>query len=117
MGLINVTVSKGNLFSEMYKNAVITSESLELMGTSMVMQGGKVTSLSGEVTKKSPKETIGSFSYQNGGDGEMYANRTHATMGYNCNISINKEEDAALQVEATNALLSGIAELQKVEVV
>lgn len=110
MALISVTTEKGTLSSESYKNPKITSENLVLMGNSVSFENGIVTAMDGYISKKSPEGNIGYFSYNNS-IGDPVADPANAR--YNSSITINKKEDAFLQVEATNALLSGIAELEK----
>lgn len=110
MALISVTVEKGKLHSESYENPKIMSENLTLMGNSVTYEKGQVIAIEGAILKKSPEENIGYFSYNNtGGDPVM----DPANVRYNSSITINKKEDAVLQVEATNALLSGVAKLQE----
>lgn len=110
MALISVTVEKGKLHSESYKNPKIMSENLTLMGNSVSFENGIVTAMDGYITKKSPEENIGYFSYNNS-LGDPVEDPANAR--YNSSITINKKEDAFLQVEATNALLSGVTKLQE----
>lgn len=110
MALISVTTEKGNLYSESYKNPKITSENLILMGISVSFEKGIVTAIDGSINKKSSEESIGYFSYNNSSGDPV---NDPANVRYNSSITINKKEDAFLQVEATNALLAGIAELEK----
>lgn len=110
MALISVTAERGNLYSESYMNPKITSENLILNGNSVSFEGGIVTAIDGSINKKSSDESIGYFSYNNS-KGDPIDDPANAR--YNSSITINKKEDAFLQVEATNALLSAIAELEK----
>lgn len=108
MALINVTVNRGILISESYNSSSVVSENLTMSGTSMILKGGKVVSFDGKIVKTSSNEEIGTFSYKNG-DSSMLSS---IDIGYYSTISIYREVDSELQIEATNALIAGVEKLQ-----
>lgn len=109
MALMTVTVNKGTLLSESYSNSSIVSENLTMSGTSMILKGGKVVSFEGKITKNSTKEEIGTFSYKNG-DSTMLSSMDS---GYYNMISIYREVDSELKIEATNALMDGVEKMKE----
>ena len=107
METIQVTTSRGTLYERVFKDSQIQSENVNLNGNKMKMLEGKITNISGTVTKKDGT-TIGSFIYNNSDNDPMFAEG-----GYKCEVVITDEGSATLQVEATRALLAGIGELTK----
>lgn len=111
MEAVQVNVNQGTLLRSTFKNSTITSSNIKLMGDELVMEGNKVVMYKGSV-RKSDETIIGTFSYNNG-----YSSiGGPAGEGYRCEVLVNKEEGAALQVEATNTLLVGIGKLQETNV-
>lgn len=108
METIEISVLIGVLSQQVYKNSTIDTPNLKLVGRELILEGNKkVVSYNGSIFNKEGVE-IGRFNYINAG-----TDTTARPEGYRCEISVNKEENAALQVEATKGLLQGIGEYQK----
>lgn len=112
MPQISVTVNKGDLVSESYKDSSIISDNITLTGNLSMVSNGKVTSFEGVIKQNITKEEIGNFSYRNITNSDI----DHMSGDYYSSITIYREVEDTIQVEATNALLSGIVKLQEITI-
>lgn len=110
MAAISVTVDNGDLVNVTRKDATVVSENLNLVGTELVITTGKVLSFKGNVHSKASKTVIGTFEYNNnaGSSGAMIPASSYESV-----VRITNESYADKQVEATEALLLGIAKFSE----
>lgn len=108
--ITEVTVENGDLVSVSRKDASVLSENLQLLGTELVLTTGKVLRFNGNVYSKSSKTVIGTFTYTNNGGSE---GPIPPASSYESSVRITNEAYADKQVEATEALLLGIAKFSQ----